>query len=566
MTPAEDTALAAQLQLAADHGLPALVHTPHRDKLAGLRRTLDVVRESALAPERVAARPPQRDHREGGHGQRLLARLLRLPRHQDGRGPHGRGSCGSTAPTGPGQLRRRLGQERPAQDPQGRRRDAHGRTSTRTTSTRCCGATPSPSTGRAAASSLDLDRHTERHSTRATPSCAAGKSVSESRHALPPPRRLHRPPRLLHQRAPRRDPRRRPRPAARPLRARTQAPRPRPPRHRALARQGRRPRPDRRPRRAARACAPNSTAAASKSSPSTASRTRASAPRRSSTASTGRTGPTPNGWTTPPTWPGCSPRCSPTTSTEGTISTLPLAWRTAVRPPSRAGTHRPRGARHPRRAAGRPRGAHRPLHPRSAWNPSPAAPSRPPPTPSAPLTAIGHDRIGICVDTCHLATSFEDPRRARPRSPRPGSPSSSPSSPPPCTPNTPICPRSARRCAAFAEPRFLHQTRTRTAAGLRGTDDLDEALAGEARCPTAAPWRVPLPRPAARAARSRRSPPPSRAPARPARLVGGPAPRHPPPGGGDVHLAGAARPSCARAPAPSSPTASPPNSPSPATC
>ncbi|WP_405997613.1 TatD family hydrolase [Streptomyces sp. NBC_00829] len=53
MTPAEDTALAAQLQLAADHGLPALVHTPHRDKLAGLRRTLDVVRESALPIERV---------------------------------------------------------------------------------------------------------------------------------------------------------------------------------------------------------------------------------------------------------------------------------------------------------------------------------------------------------------------------------------------------------------------------------------------------------------------------------------------------------------------------------
>jgi predicted metal-dependent TIM-barrel fold hydrolase len=53
MTPAEDTALAAQLQLAADHGLPALVHTPHRDKAAGLARTLDVVRESALPPGRV---------------------------------------------------------------------------------------------------------------------------------------------------------------------------------------------------------------------------------------------------------------------------------------------------------------------------------------------------------------------------------------------------------------------------------------------------------------------------------------------------------------------------------
>ncbi|MEU9285680.1 TatD family hydrolase [Streptomyces sp. NPDC048275] len=53
MTPAEDTALATQLELAADHELPALVHTPHRDKQAGLRRTLSVVRESALPPDRV---------------------------------------------------------------------------------------------------------------------------------------------------------------------------------------------------------------------------------------------------------------------------------------------------------------------------------------------------------------------------------------------------------------------------------------------------------------------------------------------------------------------------------
>ncbi|MEU2655759.1 TatD family hydrolase [Streptomyces sp. NPDC007325] len=53
MTPAEDEALAAQLQLAADHALPALVHTPHRDKAAGLRRTLDVVRESALPLDHV---------------------------------------------------------------------------------------------------------------------------------------------------------------------------------------------------------------------------------------------------------------------------------------------------------------------------------------------------------------------------------------------------------------------------------------------------------------------------------------------------------------------------------
>lgn len=53
MTPEEDAAFAAQLQLAAEHELPALVHTPHRDKLEGLRRTVDVVRESVLAPDRV---------------------------------------------------------------------------------------------------------------------------------------------------------------------------------------------------------------------------------------------------------------------------------------------------------------------------------------------------------------------------------------------------------------------------------------------------------------------------------------------------------------------------------
>ena len=53
MTPAEDDAFARQLALAVEHELPALVHTPHRDKLAGTRRSLDVIRESGIAPGRV---------------------------------------------------------------------------------------------------------------------------------------------------------------------------------------------------------------------------------------------------------------------------------------------------------------------------------------------------------------------------------------------------------------------------------------------------------------------------------------------------------------------------------
>ncbi|MET7279672.1 TatD family hydrolase [Kribbella sp. NPDC005582] len=53
MTPAEDEVFAHQLELAVRFGLPALVHTPHRDKATGTTRTLAVVRESGIAPEHV---------------------------------------------------------------------------------------------------------------------------------------------------------------------------------------------------------------------------------------------------------------------------------------------------------------------------------------------------------------------------------------------------------------------------------------------------------------------------------------------------------------------------------
>lgn len=53
MTPAEDEVFAHQLELAVRFGLPALVHTPHRDKATGTTRTLDVVRESGIAASHV---------------------------------------------------------------------------------------------------------------------------------------------------------------------------------------------------------------------------------------------------------------------------------------------------------------------------------------------------------------------------------------------------------------------------------------------------------------------------------------------------------------------------------
>lgn len=53
MTAQEDEVFAFQLAKAREHGLPALVHTPHRDKPAGTRRSLDAVAESGLASELV---------------------------------------------------------------------------------------------------------------------------------------------------------------------------------------------------------------------------------------------------------------------------------------------------------------------------------------------------------------------------------------------------------------------------------------------------------------------------------------------------------------------------------
>ncbi|MCD7436781.1 metabolite traffic protein EboE [Streptomyces lincolnensis] len=107
----------------------------------------------------------------------------------------------------------------------------------------------------------------------------------------------------------------------------------------------------------------------------------------------------------------------------------------------------------------------------------------------APLTAIAHDRIGICVDTCHLATSFEDPHTALDELTGAGIPVVKSQLSAALHAEHPHLPEVRAALAAFDEPRFLHQTRTATAAGLRGTDDLGEALRGDT-LPEAAPWRA----------------------------------------------------------------------------
>ncbi|MEU5521878.1 metabolite traffic protein EboE [Streptomyces sp. NPDC047860] len=172
--------------------------------------------------------------------------------------------------------------------------------------------------------------------------------------------------------------------------------------------------------------------------------------------------------------------------TDGSISTLPLAWRTAY-DEQRAGT-----ARTALRTLADRLDALQELTGRSirvGLEPEPGCVVETTRDAIAPLTAIGHDRIGICVDTCHLATSFEDPHTALDDLARAGVPVVKSQLSAALHAEQPHLPEVREALAAFAEPRFLHQTRTATLAGLRGTDDLDEALAGDT-LPDAAPWRA----------------------------------------------------------------------------
>ncbi|MFE0851406.1 metabolite traffic protein EboE [Streptomyces rochei] len=174
--------------------------------------------------------------------------------------------------------------------------------------------------------------------------------------------------------------------------------------------------------------------------------------------------------------------------TDGSISTLPLAWRTAY------DETRADKARSALATLGERLDALQELTGRSiriGLEPEPGCVVETTHDAIAPLGAIGHDRIGVCVDTCHLATSFEDPHTALDALTAARVPVVKSQLSAALHAEHPSRPDVRDALAAFAEPRFLHQTRTTTAtAGLRGTDDLDEALAAGGPLPDTAPWRA----------------------------------------------------------------------------
>ncbi|MER6325198.1 metabolite traffic protein EboE [Streptomyces coelicoflavus] len=174
--------------------------------------------------------------------------------------------------------------------------------------------------------------------------------------------------------------------------------------------------------------------------------------------------------------------------TDGTISTLPLAWRTAYDEP-RADRARAALVTLAERLDALEELTGRSI--RVGLEPEPGCVVETTHDAIAPLTAIGHDRIGVCVDTCHLATSFEDPDTALDALTAARVPVVKSQLSAALHAEHPADPAVRDALAAFAEPRFLHQTRTTTPSGGRqGTDDLDEALADGGPLPPTAPWRA----------------------------------------------------------------------------
>lgn len=97
--------------------------------------------------------------------------------------------------------------------------------------------------------------------------------------------------------------------------------------------------------------------------------------------------------------------------------------------------------------------------------------------------------LGVCFDVCHQAVMFEDPAAALTRLRQAGVAIGKIQLSSALAVARPHRPAARAALAEFAEPKYLHQVRTRLADGcLRGVMDLPAALAGE--LPAEAPWRV----------------------------------------------------------------------------
>ena len=106
------------------------------------------------------------------------------------------------------------------------------------------------------------------------------------------------------------------------------------------------------------------------------------------------------------------------------------------------------------------------------------------------LRDLDPELLGLCVDTCHLATGFEDGAEALDRLRAAGIPVVKVQASAALHADDPSDPATREALATYAEDRFLHQTREFRGPRVDGRDDLPEALSGRRPLPAERPWRV----------------------------------------------------------------------------
>jgi sugar phosphate isomerase/epimerase len=165
-------------------------------------------------------------------------------------------------------------------------------------------------------------------------------------------------------------------------------------------------------------------------------------------------------------------RLLPDDAARGSISTLPLGWRTPW-PAERDAAARRQLDLLARELAR----LDRPV--RVAIEPEPGCVIETTSRLRRTLAQVDPEWIGSCLDLCHLAVGFEDPAAAVAAA----EPVVKAQVSAALQADEPADPETRRALGAFAEPRFLHQTR---AADGRAWDDLGEALSAGGP----GPWRV----------------------------------------------------------------------------
>lgn len=109
------------------------------------------------------------------------------------------------------------------------------------------------------------------------------------------------------------------------------------------------------------------------------------------------------------------------------------------------------------------------------------------------LADVDRSRVGVCLDLCHLAVGFEDPVTALQRLDAAGLAVLKAQPAAALVVEDPADPATRAALEGYAEDRFLHQVRQqggRAHTRLQARDDLPEALGGRRPLRTGSPWRV----------------------------------------------------------------------------